>query len=409
MSLATQTTDPNARAKANAVRLATAHALIGSAAPIVISQGGFAGEYLAGAGSPLATAPVTGYNLGVALGAYPAAMLMSRIGRRGGFSFGAWLAATGAIVAAWALAIGNFWLLVIGTLIVGAGASYTQQYRFAAADQGTDDFKPRAISWVLFGGLACAVIGPQLAIAFRNLLAPVEYAGAFVATAVVIALGSLVLTRLDFDPPPKVAKADRDTGRPLAQIATQPRFVVAVVCAVGTYALMSFVMTGAPLAMVICGHTQDQSTWGIQWHVIAMFAPSFFTGSLIARFGKERIVVAGMALLVGCALVALAGITLANFWIALVLLGVGWNFGFIGATAMLTDCYRPQERGKAQGLNDVIVFGSVAFASLMSGVTLNTLGWDWLNWIVFPVVAACLISLAWLKVRESRGAATAHG
>ena len=401
-------TDPNARARANALRLAMAHALIGSAAPIVISQGGFIGTYLAGDGSPLATVPVTGYNVGVALGAVPAAMLMGRIGRRGGFSFGATMVLAGCALAAWAIAIGSFWTIVAATFLIGSGASYTQQYRFAAADQGTEDFRPKAISWVLAGGLACAVIGPQLAIWFGDLLAPIPFAGAFVVLGVVVLMGAAVLLTLDFDRP--APKAERlHTGRPLAEIARQPRFVVSVTCAVGTYALMSYVMTGTPLAMIACGHSQDDSTLGIQWHVIAMFAPSFFTGNLIARFGKERIVAAGMVLLVACAVVGLAGITLANFWIALVLLGIGWNFGFIGATAMLTDCYRPEERAKAQGLNDVLVFGSVAFASLMSGVTLSTIGWEWLNWVVFPVVTICLFSLLLLKWREAGARSGAAG
>ena len=208
--------------------------------------------------------------------------------------------------------------------------------------------------------------------------------------------------------PSKEERENTSTGRPLTTIMAQPRFMVSVLCATGSYALMAYVMTGAPLAMALCGFTPDDSTWGIQWHVMAMFGPSFFTGNLITRFGKEKIVAAGMALLIACALVGLAGITLANFYIALILLGVGWNFGFIGATAMLTDCYEPAEKSKAQGANDFILFGFVAFGSFMSGTTLNLFGeagWDAINIVVFPVTIICLGSLAWLALRSRRSVA----
>ena len=389
--------DPNASARRNALILAGAQALCGAAAPIVISQGGFAGEYLLGADASLATAPVTGYNVGVWLGAIPAAMLMARVGRRGGFVSGAMLGIAGCLLAAYAIVAAAFWPFVLSLVLVGTGGSFTQQYRFAAADQGTEAFKPKAISWVLAGGLAAAIVGPQTAIFTGDFLAPVEFAGAFLGGAIVLVLGAIVLSFLNFERPVPVAKAERNSGRPLSAIASQPRFVVAVICAIGSYALMSFVMTGAPLAMIDCGHSIAEATLGIQWHVMAMFGPSFFTGSLIARFGKETIVATGMVLLVACAVVFLSGITLANFWIGLVILGIGWNFSFIGATAMLTDCYRPEERAKAQGFNDFLVFGSVALASLSSGLTLNAFGWDWLNWIVFPVCAFCLLSLLWVR------------
>lgn len=398
--------DPNAGARRNALILAAGQALCGASAPIVISQGGFAGTYLLGEGAALATAPVTAYNVGVWVGAVPAAMLMARVGRRNGFVSGALFAAAGSLCAAWALVGGSFWLLIAALVAVGIGGSFTQQYRFAAADEGTEAFKPRAIAWVLAGGLFAAIIGPQIANWLGDALAPVLYAGAFLGGAAVLVVGAIVLSFLRFERPKTTAQtAAAAGGRPLAEIATQPRFMVAVLCAVASYALMSFIMTGAPLAMVACGHSAIDSTNGIQWHVMAMFGPSFFTGNLIARFGKERIVVAGMAILAVCAVTFLAGLSLANFWIGLILLGVGWNFGFIGATAMLTDCYRPEERARAQGLNDFLVFGSVAFASLMSGLTLNTLGWDWLNWVVFPVVALCLLALAWQRRVHGRAAA----
>ena len=402
---ATAGIDPNASARRNARILAAAQALCGSAAPISIALGGLAGFYLLGTDKSLATAPVTGYNIGVALSALPAAMLMARIGRRLGFISGAVVGIVGTLISSFAIVQGSFVLFCIGMLLSGGGGAFTQQYRFAAADQGTNEFKPKAISWVLAGGIFAAIIGPQTAIYFRNLFSPIEFAGAYFAGSFLLFAGIIALSFLRFDKP--MSKEDRknaDTGRPLAEIILQPRFMVSVLCAVGAYALMSFVMTGAPLAMKLCGFDPDVSTQGIMFHVLAMFGPSFFTGNLIARFGKEKIVATGMAILAACAVVALIGITLAHFYIALVLLGIGWNFGFIGATAMLTDTYRPEEKAKAQGANDFILFGMVAFGSFMSGQTLNAFGasgWDAINWTVFPVVVVCLISLMWLKKRPT--------
>ncbi|MDD9909784.1 MAG: MFS transporter [Ahrensia sp.] len=401
--------DPNASAGRNALILAAAQALCGSAAPISIALGGLAGFYLLGDDKSLATAPVTGYNIGVALCALPAAMLMANIGRRLGFISGAVVGIIGALLSSYAIVIGSFAWFCVGMALSGAGGAFTQQYRFAAADQGTDDFKPKAISWVLAGGIFAAIIGPQTAIYFRDLFSPIEFAGAYFAGSFLLFTGIAALSLLKFDKP--MSRAERkatSTGRPLSQIAAQPRFVVSVLCAVGSYALMSYVMTGAPLAMKLCGFDTDDSTQGIMLHVLAMFGPSFFTGHLIARFGKEQIVAAGLLILAACAIVGLSGISLAHFYIALILLGIGWNFGFIGATAMLTDTYRPEEKAKAQGTNDFILFGMVAFGSFMSGKTLNafdgTAGWDATNWVVFPVVAACLMALGWLALRARKGA-----
>jgi MFS family permease len=462
--------DPNASAKRNALLLATAQAFCGSAAPISIALGGLAGMYLLGDNKSFATVPVTGFNLGVALVALPAAMLMARIGRKLGFMVGALIGICGVMTSSLAIFRGDFSLFCLGMALTGGGNAFTQQYRFAAADQGTLEFKPKAISWALAGGIFAAIIGPQTAIYFinpvdsrfdlaapymalatfaigtivafargvfesggpkwravltvlaatalayiagpviggfvRDLFSPVEFAAAYFAGAILLLFGMVILSQLKFDAP--ATRAERkvaDTGRPLLQIMKQPRFVVSVICAVGSYALMSFVMTGAPLAMKLCGFSPHDSTLGIQWHVMAMFGPSFFTGHLIARFGKERIVATGMVLLLLCATVALMGITLANFYTALVLLGFGWNFGFIGATSMLTDTYRPEERSKAQGANDLVLFGSVAFGSFMSGQTLNAFGadgWSAINYTVFPVVCICLLALLWLHKTAPR-------
>ncbi|RCS23113.1 MFS transporter [Phyllobacterium salinisoli] len=392
-----------AEAKRTALILAAAQSIVGSAPPIAISMGGLAGYYLLDLDKSLATAPVTGFTLGTALAMLPAAALMRLVGRRNGFMSGAGITALGGLVAAFALFDSNFWLFAAGLLLIGAGSAFVQQYRFAATDNAPLSFKPKAISWVLTGGVFAAIIGPTAVIYTRELFTPIMFAGSFLAVAVmgVLGMGILSLLRLKNH---VTAAVEDDTlpARPLRAIISQPRFVVALLCAIVSYALMSFVMTGAPLAMVGCGFSADEATLGIQWHVLAMFGPSFFTGRLIARFGKETIVATGLLLLLACAAVALSGLELWNFWLALILLGIGWNFGFIGATTMVTDTYRRSEKGKVEGLHDFLLFGTVAFASLMSGKTLTAFGWDALNWIVFPVAGACLLALLALFAYERR-------
>ncbi len=392
----------NAKASRNAWLYAVCQAFSSASAPISIALGGLAGTYLLGADKSLATAPVTGFNIGVALAALPAAMLMRRVGRRYGFMTGAVIGIAGVLVAGSALLLHSFVLFCLGLMLTGSANGFAQQYRFAAADMGTADFRARAISIVLIGGVASAIIGPQIVLLTRDLFAPVPFAGAFFAGSMLFLASIGVMTFLDPAVPAKPGIGTVDSGRPLREIMTQPRFVVAVICAIGSYSMMSLVMTAAPLAMIGCGFSVDEATLGIQWHVLAMFAPSFVTGRLIARFGKERIVALGLVILIGCAVVAIAGLDLANFWIALILLGLGWNFGFIGSTAMITETYRAGESGKAQGANDFLLFGFVALASLMSGRTMDAYGWTAVNIVIFPVVGLCLLALAWLVWSESR-------
>ncbi len=380
-------------ARRTALILAASQAIVGSAAPISISIGALAGFYLLGADKSLATAPVTGFNIGVALGALPAAAIIKRAGQRNGFLTGTAVTAAGGAIATAAMFASDFWLFALGLLVVGIGGGFVQQFRFAAADNAPPAFKARAISFVLAGGVVTAILGPQIVIFTRELLAPVMFAGSFAAIMVLAAAGAVILSFLRTPAKHSTGSEFAEEARPLAEIIAQPRFIVALLCSVGTFALMSFVMTGAPLAMVGCGFSTDEATLGISWHVMAMFAPSFFTGRLIHRFGAETIVATGLALLVGCALIALSGIALWQFWSALILLGLGWNFGFIGATAMVADTYRPSEKGKVQGIHDLVLFSSVAFASLMSGAVYNAYGWNMLNWVVFPIVAVCLGAL----------------
>ena len=390
-------------ARRTAIILASAQAIVGSAAPIAISLGGLAGLYLLGTDKSLATAPITGFNVGVALGALPAAALIKAVGQKNGFQLGTVITALGGLVATFALFQASFWLFAIGLLIIGLGGAFVQQFRFAAADDAPPEFKARAISFVLAGGIITAILGPQIVIHTRELLAPVMFAGSFATILILAAVGAVVLSFLRVGTHAASAAGASDVpARSLPEIVSQPRFIVGLGCAVGAYALMSFVMTGAPLAMVGCGFSPDDATLGISWHVMAMFGPSFFTGRLIHRFGVERIMAFGLILLIACGVVALSGIALWQFWSSLILLGLGWNFGFIGATAMVAGTYRPSEKGKVQGFHDFVLFGSVAFASLMSGAVYNAWGWEMLNWIIFPVTALCLLSLVVLKTTAVR-------
>ena len=381
----------------NAIVLMTANAINASILPIAVTLGGLAGFYLLGPDKSLATLPITASTVGAALTTIPAAVLMGRIGRRRGFMLGASPAIFGGLLAMFALTQGLFWLFVVSLFLMGMSNAFNQQYRFAAIDAGSPSVRTKAMSLVMAGGMFSGIIGPQAVILTNGWLGPIPFIGSFLAAAGLGCIGLLIASQVRDIAPPKPVETllDAPKGRPLKVIARQPRFIAAVLCAISSYALMSLVMTAAPLAMIGCGLTQSDAALGIQWHVLAMYGPSFFTGRLIVRFGKERIVIAGLALLTACALVGISGISLAHFWITLILLGLGWNLGFIGATAMLAETYRPEERGRVQGLNDFLVLGSAAIASLLSGKLIGGPGWAFINMIVFPVVVLSLAALGW--------------
>jgi len=391
----------DAVAKHNAVVLAAAMALGGSSPAIVVSLGGLVGQALA-ENKELATLPVSLLNLGLALGTIPAAMLMRRAGRRIGYIVGAGIGLAGGCLAAFGIASYSFVLFCLGTLVIGSYGSFNQSYRFAATDAASDAFKPKAISWVMTGGLIAGVIGPQTVIWTRDAVPAAPFAGAFLGQAA-LALLSMMIVFLLRPAPVSIASTEAGGGRPLLEIVRQPRFVVAAVTGLVSYSLMTFMMTAAPLAMIGCGHSVGAAALGIQWHILAMFGPSFFTGRLISRFGKGRVTAAGLVLIALSAIIGLSGITIAHFWITLILLGIGWNFGFIGATALVTDCYRPEERAKVQAANDFLIFGSVALASFSSGKLLSAGGWETVNWLAFPPVAIALFLLAWQQ-RTKAGA-----
>ncbi|HZH12524.1 MAG TPA: MFS transporter [Microvirga sp.] len=379
-------------AKRNALVLACAQALGGSSPAIVVSLGGLVGQNLADH-KELATLPVSLLNLGLALGTIPAAMLMRRAGRRTGYIVGAGIGVGGGCLAAFGIASYSFMLFCLGTLIIGMYGSFNQSYRFAATDAASESFKPRAIAWVMTGGLVAGVIGPQTVIWLRDAVQTAPFSGAFLGQAALALMSMAVVSFLR--PVPISIAPNAGGGRPLSEIVRQPKFIVAAVAGLVSYALMSFLMTAAPIAMVGCGLPIATAALGIQWHILAMFAPSFFTGRLIGRFGKERVTALGLGLIAISAAIGLSGIEVVHFWTSLILLGLGWNFGFIGATAMVTDCYRPEERTKVQAANDFLIFGSVAVASFSSGKLLNAGGWDTVNWMVFPPVLVALVLLLW--------------
>lgn len=381
--------------------LAAAQAVLGAAAPLSISVGSLAGYQLLGDDKSLATAPITGFNLGTAFGAVLIALASRFLGRKAAFMAGALIGVVGGALATIALLRGSFWLFAFALLLIGICGGFTQKIRFAAADASPGTYKPKAISWILGAGILSAVIGPQLSIWAKDWLEPVTFAGSFVA---LIPLGLLAAGILAFLTLPKntIAAPGSLPARPLGEIVLTQRFLTGMVCGIGTYALMTFVMTGAPLAMVVgCGFPTEMAALGIQWHVLAMFGPSFFTGMLISRFGAEKIVATGLFTLMACAVVAHLGVALWNFWGALVLLGIGWNFGFIGSTAIVASSYRPHEADKVQGFHDIVLFGTVALSSFSSGKIFIAWGWSFINLVIWPVTILCLVVLLALILRKT--------
>lgn len=331
----------------------------------------------------LATLTITGYVVGTALTALPASYFMKRYGRRAGFMLGALLGILGGITCAFAATIESFWLLCLGTLFAGTYNAFGLQYRFAAADMASADWKAKAISLTLAGGIVGGFVGPYAGKLTRDAW-PVEFAATYATLSVFAFLALLTAARLqvpDISTPGQVGQ-----GRSLREIARQPAFLVAVLAAGIGYGTMNLLMAATPLAMDICGLPFADAAFVLQWHVLGMYAPSFFTGSLIRRFGVLSMLLAGVVLMLGCIGLALSGVTLMHFWWALLLLGIGWNFLYIGGTTLLTETYRPEERAKVQGGNDFLVFGVQALSSVSAGALVLGSGWSLLNLYAIPGV-----------------------
>jgi MFS family permease len=376
----------------NALILAVAQALAGGNNTVIVATGGIAGSMLA-PDATLATLPISMMVAGMWMGTIPVGVLAKAYGRRFALQTGSVFGVLSGLISCAAMLRGSFLLLLIGALCGGLYAAAHQSYRFAAADTASARFRPKAVAWVLAGGMLAAIIGPQLVIVTKDIWPAYLFAATYLAQSACALAAGLVLPLLQI-PRPRVSHSFRD-GRPLSRIALQPKFIVAVACGVASYSMMNMVMTSAPLAMVMCSHSVTDAALGIQWHVIGMYAPSFITGALISRFGISGMMVTGLALMLLAAGIGLSGIALWNFWIGLTLLGVGWNFAFISATTLVTECHDPHERNKVQAFNDFLVFGSVAISSFSSGALLAGFGWSAVNAVVFPVILAAAALLAW--------------
>jgi MFS family permease len=368
----------------------------------LIAMNGLVGYALAGS-KAFATAGVTTYVLGSALSALPAALWMAKVGRRRGFMVASLIAVAGSGVCALALVLSSFALFCLGTASIGVYTAFGLQYRFAAAEVAAPQFKAKAISLVLAGGVAGGFLGPEASRWGRDLL-PTPFLGSFLVLAAIalIALGVQSRVRV-----PAPAAPARGGGRPLAQIARQPVFVVAALSAALGYGIMNLLMTATPLAMSFCGYPFAAAAFVIEWHVVGMYAPGFVTGSLIQRFGALKVIVCGTLLMGACVAVALSDLQIAHFWTALVLLGVGWNFMYTGGTALLTETYTPAEKAKTQGLNDLIVFAVMGVSSFSSGALIDVAGWQHMNAVALPFIAVVALAAGWLALLRQRRAATA--
>ncbi|MGB7121548.1 MAG: MFS transporter [Bradyrhizobium sp.] len=399
MTVAAACTD-DVRIRGNVIRLAAAQALTGANSAVIFATGSIVGAALAPSVS-LATVPLSMYVLGLAAGTLPTGMISRAYGRRVAFIAGTACGACTGLLAAFAILRGSFVLFCCATFLGGLYGSVSQSYRFAAADGANAAFRPKAVSWVMAGGVFAGVLGPQLVQWTMDVWSPYLFAFSFVVQAAVALVAMAILSGVDA---PKPAPADLHQGRPLFEIARQPRFIAAALCGVIAYPTMNLVMTSAPLAMKMCGLSLSDSNFGIQWHIVAMYGPSFFTGTLIARFGAPRVVAAGLLLEACGAIIGLSGITAVHFWATLIVLGLGWNFGFVGASALVLETHRPEERNKVQAFNDFLVFGMMAVGSFSSGQLLANYGWAAVNWVVFPPVLLGVTVLLVVSFTQRRAA-----
>jgi len=389
-------------AKKNVAVLSACQALLFTNNSTVIALNGLAGYALA-SNKALATLPVTGWVIGAALTTFPASLLMKSVGRRAGFTLGAIIGILGAAVCAVALYAGSFWALCLGTTVFGVYNAFAQYYRFSAADSASPEVRPKAISLVLAGGLVGGIIGPETSKHTVQLL-PTLYLGGYLALIGFLVLVIALLQLLEI--PPAKESASAEPARPLRTIMAQPAFIVAVLAASMGYGVMNLLMTASPLAMAVCGHPYSAAASVIGWHVIGMFGPSLFTGNLIRRFGVTNVMFAGVALQLVAIGIALSGISVPHFWLALVTLGAGWNFLYIGGTTLIAQAATPAERAKTQGTNDLIIFIVLGTSSFSSGLLLETNGWRTLNLLALPVAAAIAAAIAWYALKR-RGAPVA--
>lgn len=381
--------------------LASAQALSMTGASIVMLVTALAGAYLA-PDPRLATLPLAMQFVATMLTTFPAALWMKKVGRRIGFTLGQFIGIGGGSIGCYALLQGSFTLLVLSAVFLGAHNAFWGFYRFAAAEAAPPDKRAKAISLVMAGGIVSAVFGPELAKATRDLFSPVVFAGCYAAIAALSAFTVCLIQTAALTKPVQAPASAATAERPLPEIMRQPKFIVAAIAAMVGYGVMILVMSATPLSMVDCGFAFEDAAFVIQWHALAMFGPSFFTGPLIKKFGAIRIIMAGVGLNVISMTTNLAGVELINFWFGLVTLGLGWNFMFIGGTALLTETYRQSEQEKAQGANDFLVFATISVATFSSGALQNGFGWAAVNGAMVVPLTVALGAVVWLSAHQRR-------
>jgi MFS family permease len=381
--------------------LAACQAMLFTNNSTLIAINGLAGLALAPSAT-LATLPVTCWVVGGALATMPASQYMRRVGRQSGLMRGAAIGIVGALVCAAAVWQASFWLLCFGALVFGTFNSFGQYYRFVAAEVAPLEFRATAVSLVLAGGLVGGILGPSLSRVTIDLIEP-KFTGAYLALIAFVLVTIAILSRIRV---PNLSAAEQaSSGRPLAEIARQPKYVVAVLSGAISYGVMNFLMTSTPIAMRGCGHPYGDAAFVISSHVVAMFAPSFLTGPLIRRAGVIPVMLAGAVLNIASIAMALSGLAVANFWWSMVLLGVGWNFLYIGATTLLTETYRPEERAKAQGANETAIFAMMALSSFSSGMIVTNAGWEKVNYAAMPLIAVVMTALTFLSLTMKKSKA----
>ncbi len=381
-------------ARFNVGLLAACQAMLMTNNATLIAVNGLAGLALAPTPS-LATLPVTCWVVGGGIATMQASKYMKKVGRRAGLIRGASVGILGALICAAAIWQASFWLLCFGALVWGTYNAFGQYYRFVAAEVAAPDFRATAVSLVLAGGLVGGIVGPTLSRYTVDLVGP-KFAGAYLALIVFALITMAILSRIRIPDPTAAEQAA--SGRPLSEIAAQPKYIVAVMSGAISYGVMNFLMTSTPIAMGVCGHPYGDAAFVISSHVIGMFAPSFVTGALIKRLGVIQVMLAGAALNIVSVAIALSGVAVANFWWSLVLLGVGWNFLYIGATTLLTETYRPEERAKAQGANETAIFAMMAISSFSSGMIVTNAGWEKVNYAATPLIAVVILALLFLFI-----------
>ncbi|HWA47665.1 MAG TPA: MFS transporter [Dongiaceae bacterium] len=372
--------------------LAVAQSLANSCMSILGTVAALTGKMLA-ADPRLATVPLGLQFILTMSATIPASHLMHKLGRRNAFYLGAMIGLLGGGLSMAAAYLGSFILFCFGNAIMGASNAFFLHFRFAAAEAADDAFRPKAVSLVLAGGVVAAVVGPTLASVGTNLFAPYTFLGSYLFVA--LACLAMFPVLWSVHAPPPAASEVAGPQRPLSEIARQPVFLAALLAATFGYGTMVFVMTATPLAMVACGFPVGDVAYVISWHILGMFAPSFVTGHLIRRFGDRNVLLAGAFCYLGTVGFGLAGIEIQHFWLSLVLLGTGWNFLFIGGTALLTKCYRPAERAKVQGFNDFLIFSGVALCSLIAGVIEQSWGWTFVVWGALVPTLLIIAAVAW--------------